>query len=167
MHSIWHAGILLPVAVVSAKYKKRKCCKKVLPIRKYPKREKGSMFERTNLCWEGYLLGEYMLPSLFAGPRLFWPPGGPILPSIPIKWSGLGTKWDRFHQHVHHKQTELYQRLCFRTSCHSQVRMDTVTSGSCSGLRESGRTCPASHHWASGLVNRDQLLPLENKKKKT
>lgn len=46
-----------------------------------------------DLCCVGYLLAEYMLPSLLAGPMLFWPPGGPMLPSMPITWSGLRSKW--------------------------------------------------------------------------
>lgn len=45
-----------------------------------------------DLCCDGYLLGEYMLPSLLEGPMLFWLPGGPMLPSIPMTWSGLRSR---------------------------------------------------------------------------
>lgn len=56
-----------------------------------------------DLCCEGYLLGEYMLPSLF-GPMLFWLPGGPMFPSIPITWSGLQVK-----QQVNHHAFNKHQ----------------------------------------------------------
>lgn len=43
-----------------------------------------------------------MLPSLLEGPMLFWLPGGPMLPSIPMTWSGLRIKQQqRLYQPEH------------------------------------------------------------------
>lgn len=94
-----------------------------------------------------------------------------MFPSIPMTWSGLRIRQQE-NRHARKKQDQAINKntSCIPalgmygdsvpTFCHSLARMDTVNVGSCSRLMGVGHTFPACLHWASGLVCRDQLLPL-------
>lgn len=99
VHPVRHGGILLTVAIMSETHQRKDKShhlKEIVLFFQLLRHKHAETY--SDLCCDGYLLGEYMLPSLLEGPMLFWLPGGPMPPSIPMTCSGL-----RCRQSTHFK----------------------------------------------------------------
>lgn len=72
MHPIRHAGILLTVAFMSETHQRKGESHHLQEnVVSFQLLRRKHVETNADLCCEGYLLGEYMLPSLFVGPMLF------------------------------------------------------------------------------------------------